>query len=658
MEFLRQQPRLSFRYGGRELEQAATDTQVTQEGMRLITRYSLGEGVTVTNIALKWEEYGAYEWVTWFENTGQQNSAVFSEICDGDAVFPFERDVRPKSLAWLPTGVMTRIYNPKGSVWTRDEFTCEAARGDSVSLRETCLFPGDCRSYAPSGGRSSQTRAPFFDINREDAGVLLAVGWTGQWQCTVSRDEAVVRIRTGIEGARFYLRPHEKLRTSSVVVMPYADGQRMAHNRWRRMLRERYSLIGQPGREPYAPLSQMIWGGVSSEELIRRIRATAEQQLGYEYVWLDAGWYGDSTKPCPNEFEGDWGNHTGNWVVNPLYHPDGLREVAACIRHSGRKLLLWMEPERAMPDTPVCTQHPEYFLSVPDSPHRLLNLGDSAAWQYVFDLLSGYIETLDVRCYRQDFNIDPLPYWRRYDEENRCGIHEIKHIMGLYRLWDSLLERFPHLLIDNCASGGRRIDIETLRRSVPLWRSDYQCHANSDPETAQTHTIAFNDWIPYSATSSGRSIGDLYRHRSAYGPGMGNSYWYSDEEPFTQSEEQLAWIRKTNEEYKRVRPYFSGDFYPLTEAALDDDGWCAYQLDRPEQKDGVVLIFKREKSPFLTAAFSLGGIAEGDTYVFTDADTGEETVLSAQQLTRDGFVQTIRERRVARLFFYRHGTGD
>ncbi len=114
-----------------------------------------------------------------------------------------------------------------------------------------------------------------------------------------------------------------------------------------------------------------------------------------------------------------------------------------------------------------------------------MNLGDESAWNYCFDTLAELIEKLNLHYYRQDFNILPLPYWRKNDTQDRIGISEIKHIMGLYRLWDALLERFPHLMIDNCASGGRRIDIETLRRSVPLWRSDAQCPANYRCEIAQ-----------------------------------------------------------------------------------------------------------------------------------------------------------------------------
>ena len=69
--------------------------------------------------------------------------------------------------------------------------------------------------------------------------------------------------------------------------------------------------------------------------------------------------------------------------------------------------------------------------------------------------------------------MDPLAYWRAADVPDRQGITEIRYVTGLLAYWDELRRRRPDMLIDTCASGGRRNDLETLRRAVPLWRSDY-----------------------------------------------------------------------------------------------------------------------------------------------------------------------------------------
>ena len=258
-----------------------------------------------------------------------------------------------------------------------------------------------------------------------------------------------------------------------------------------------------------------------SEDMLLRIEKLKEYKINPDVYWIDAGWYGYSTCHMPNEFCGDWGDHTGSWVVNTRYHKNGLRDVSAAVHEAGMKFLLWFEPERVVKTADTPREHPDWFFKLGEENNTwILNLGNEEAYQGTLDMLTGMIEKLGIDCYRQDFNPDPLPFWRKNDEPERVGMNEIKHIMNLYRLWDALLERFPHLFIDNCASGGRRNDIELLSRSIPLWRSDYQCRGNYDPEASQIHTSGISWWIPYSGTGVGTIMGDEYRTRSAYSPAM------------------------------------------------------------------------------------------------------------------------------------------
>ena len=85
--------------------------------------------------------------------------------------------------------------------------------------------------------------------------------------------------------------------------------------------------------------------------------------------------------------------------------------------------------------------------------------------------ISSILNEVGIDIYRHDFNMYPLNYWQHNDTVDQQGITEIRYIMGLYG-FDHLLESHEKLTIDNCASGGRRIDFEMLRRSLLLWRSD------------------------------------------------------------------------------------------------------------------------------------------------------------------------------------------
>jgi len=636
MEFLKNNRRFDFLYGGKSFADLDCKITQTQNENVLTTVYCFADGLKITNIATKYEN--AYEWVNWFENTSSEPTEIISELYDACVALPLPHEEPPKNCAYQPEFEdLTTVYAPSGSTWHSLEFT-------AFPDTKTCdcfighLPPGRRHQYATSGGRSSEKNAPFFNVHKDGVGYVFAIGWTGQWNCLLERTTDDVIIKTKIEDTHFRLLPGEKIRTSSFVVMPYEGTVVQSQNMWRRLVKKHFSLIGAPGRDEHGPLCAMVWGGRSTSSVIDIINIIQKNDLPFEYLWMDAGWYGMSTMAANDAFEGDWWKHTGDWRVNPAIHPNGLKEVSETAHAAGMKFLLWFEPERVVKGTPIAIEHPEYVLypENENEPSLLLDLGNPDAWNYCFDTLSQMIEDIGIECYRQDFNFSPLPYWRKNDTEDRKGISEIKHIMGMYQLWDALLEKFPHLIIDNCASGGRRIDIETLRRSIPLWRTDYACPANIVPEGVQIHNLSFNTWMPLSGTGTGE-IYDTYRIRSTYSPALTFIYTSSEKEPFGKDPQKIEWLKKQVDEYLKVRPYMSEDFYPLTQVTDRSDTWCAAQFDRPDQGDGIVQVFRREKSPCRICDYYLYNIDEKCEYVFTDADDDSEIIISGNDLTENGF---------------------
>ena len=647
MNFLKNNRRFSFSIGTDIAWKKAYRTEITQEGNVLTTVYLFENGLKVTNVARKYE-CGAYEWCNYFENTAKDSSEILTDLWDCDCSFPLEPEQPRKPGAYLPDfKTSTRVYAPSGSNYFPQEFFVQ----ESPWLN---IFPGEVKAYSSHCGRSSQGNAPFFNVHKNGKGYLFAIGWTGQWYCEIGRTEDSVTFRSKIADTRFRLLPGEKIRTSSVVVLPYTGDVTDSQNQWRRLVKNHFSLIGREGREKYAPLCASVWGGMSSQAVCDRIDAIKKFHLPFEYLWMDAGWYGQSAKPSSNEFESDWSLHTGDWVVSPHIHPRGLKDVSEALHKAGLKFLLWFEPERVIRSTPVATAHPDWFLPNPkpgESDHTLLNLGNQEAWTCCFETLSSVIDELKIDCLRWDFNFEPLDLWRKNDSPDRQGITEIKHITGLYLLWDTLLKKYPRLLIDNCTSGGRRIDIETLRRSVPLWRSDIQCPANYEVTHAQCHHFSFNQWLPYSGTGTGR-LYEEYRIRSAYDSALNANYFFSENEPFCDTPEKIAFLKKYTEEYLKARPYFSEDCYPLTQSGENSDIWAAIQFHRPAQKDGILQIFRRENSPYERATFFLRGLNEASRYLFTDADGGEFK-LSGKQLFTLGLTLEISEKRKAKIYFYK-----
>lgn len=655
MDFLKDR-RFSFKLGGVDAWETEYTCTEQKSGTELTTVYCFKDGLKITNKAKKYSEFGAYEWVNYIENTSNEPTEIISELWDCAVELPMEHEEDRAFTAYLPDSrLATKVYAPKGSNWDDQEFQCDV---DCISdnYRVFHLEP-NCRNsvkrYSSCGGRSSNGMAPFFNIHKNGAGYIFAIGWSGQWLCEINRSNDTVTFRSKIEDTEFRVMPGESFRTSSVVMLPYKASFEESQNIWRRLVKAEFSQIGNAQRGEYGPFSAMLWGGMRSSSVIERIDKMVENRLPFEYVWMDAGWYGIDTKPTPDEFEGDWWAHNGDWRVSPLVHPNGLKDISKKTHDIGMKLLLWFEPERVVRGTPITAEHPDYLLSdgSPDCYNFLFDLGNSEAWSYLFNELSEAIENLKVDCFRNDFNITPLGYWRNADKAERKGIVEIKYINGLYRLWDSLLEKFPNLIIDDCASGGRRIDIEMLRRSIPLWRSDALCPANYDVEAIQCHSLGFNRWMPYSGTGTGH-IYDEYRIRSSYSAALTVAHSFSEKEGYCDTEEHIAFLKKYTNEYLKVRPYFSEDFYALTEYSNKLDVWCAMQFNRPSEQDGLLEVFVRENAPYKTASFRLKGLDTECDYRFTDLDGGAFTV-SGKELSEKGIELTIPEKRKAKLYLYK-----
>lgn len=599
-------PEISFNYGDKRYVFSAENNAA----------YELESGITVCVESKSYKGYDAVEWVLWFENKSYQNSAIFSDILDCDTLLPLEF---PKSLnpGYMPKVGDACIITMNGMVdgnyyWENDKVS---ASEYGLNYEYLDKAPDETKCFANIGGRSSEGMMPFFDVTALGSGYITAIGWTGDWKSEFTKCDFGIRMKTGLKETRFYLKPGEKIRTSSVLVMVYGKDEDK-YNKFRRLIKNHFSHKSCTKATRDGLMACELWGGLTSEEMKKRLCELKKYDIKFEDIWIDAGWYGNCTK-CDEPFSGDWSAHTGEWDVNTRVHPEGLVDVAKCAKNAGANLMLWFEPERAISGTHITEQHPDWFLHLQDKKDKILNYGNEEAYHYVLDLLSHYTSTLELSCYRQDFNVGLTQYFKKNDEENRYGITEIKHITGMYRLWDELLEKFPHLIIDNCASGGRRIDIETLKRSIPFFRSDYQCNFNLNPEVIQTHNSGISLYIPYNG-SAGKSKGDTYGIRSTYSSSWGGMFY--DAIFQSMDENDFAWAKKITDEYRSIRKYMSMDFYNLGSACFDDTAWAIWQYHDPDTQSGIVMAFRRCNSPFAQVSIDLQGLLADKTYQILNLD--------------------------------------
>jgi len=600
-------PEFSFNYGEKRCVFSAENNAL----------YEFENGITVCVKSKSYAEYDAVEWVLWFENKSSKNSAIFSDIWDCDTLLPLEFP-KPLNPGYMPKEGDACVITMNGMVdvsyyWENDKVSATEYGLNYEYLDKTS---GKTKHFANVYGRSSDGMMPFFDVTASGSGYITALGWTGDWKSEFTKRDLGIQMKTGLKETKFYLKPGERIRTSSVLIMKY-DKNEDKYNKYRKLIKNYFSHKSCTEAERDGLMACELWGGLPSEEMKKRLCELKKFDIKFEDIWLDAGWYGNCTK-CDEAFSGDWGQHTGEWEVNSRVHPEDLIDVAECAKSAGAKLMLWLEPERAIQGTPVTVQHPEWFLHRQGVTAKILNYGNEEAYRYILDLLSHYTSSLELSCYRQDFNTTLTQYFKENDEENRRGITEIKHITGMYRMWDALLEKFPGLIIDNCCGGGRRIDIETLKRSIPFFRSDYQCNFNENPEVLQTHNANISCYLPYNGCTS-KTKGDTYAIRSSYSSSWGGAFYNAIFQ--SMSKEDFKWAKDVTDEYRRIRKYLSLDFYNHGSRVFDDTAWAIWQYDDPETQSGIVMAFRRSNSPFAQVDIVLKGQYSGKTLVCTDLNS-------------------------------------
>ena len=595
----------SLNYGEKEYTFSAQENAI----------YELEKDVTVEVVCNNYPEFNATYWTLYFENKSGKNSKIISDIWDCNTLLPLTYQREPKQ-GFRPVTGDACVITMNGMVNGSNYWKNDKVSSTEYNFCYEYLDKTPTKRFSNIGGRSSDGMMPFFDVTANGDGYITAIGWTGDWKTEYSKVSGGIRMKSGLKETKFYLKTGEKIRTSSTLIMNYTKAEDK-HNKFRKLIKNHFSHKSNTKTTRDGLIACELWGGLTSEDMNKRINEFKAYDIKFEDIWIDAGWYGQSNN-CNDAFTGDWAAHAGEWKVNTRIHPQKLKDVAECAKDAGMHLMLWFEPERAIEGTPITKEHPDWFLKMPENKNMILNYGIENALEYVFNLLSQSVNDLELSCYRQDFNIELTNYFKAGDEENRRGITEIKHITGMYNLWDRLLEKYPNLLIDNCASGGRRIDIETLKRSVPFFRSDYQCNFNENPEVLQVHNANISCYLPYNGCTS-KTKNDTYAIRSSYSSSWGGAFYNAIFQ--SMNEEEFKWTKRITDEYRRIRKYFSMNFYNHASNTFDSTAWAIWQYHDDETQSGIVMAFRREDSPFESVVIKLKSSLENKEYLFNDFNT-------------------------------------
>ena len=204
-----------------------------------------------------------------------------------------------------------------------------------------------------------------------------------------------------------------------------------------------------------------------TEEIVLK-NARLAKAMGIDLIVLDAGWFGD-----PQE-EADWTKLRGDWNrVNGKHFPHGLAWLAGQIHGMGMKFGLWLEPEGMGEKSNLRREHPKWEATRKDGlPQLYLCLGADGAKEWLLGEISRLVELTQADYLKLDFNVDPGFGCDRCDHGHPGGMGLWAHMRNYTALLDELREKYPELIIENCSSGGMRLDLTMLSHTDVSFLSD------------------------------------------------------------------------------------------------------------------------------------------------------------------------------------------
>ncbi|HEY6498051.1 MAG TPA: glycoside hydrolase family 36 protein [Streptosporangiaceae bacterium] len=595
-----------------------------------------GLGIRVE--VVRYQDFPVVEWTAWLTNHSAEPTPIVQDLLALDADFAGDR----------PT-----VQHSNGDFYSGDGYAWVATPLD----RRTPL------ELAPSGGRPCDRAFPYFRLafaGPAGGGLTLAVGWPGQWATRFSSGVDGVTIQAGQEQTSLRLRPGETIRTPRITLMGWDGNPDRAVNLWRRWYREH--VMPRPAGSRLRPLLSAAgtdegeeFTGATEANQLEYQRRFAAQGVQFDAWWLDAGWY-----PCRNAEGARRWTITGTWQADPERFPDGLAPVGQGAAALGARFLLWFEPERVAPGTELWEQHPDWVLKRPGAPHDdesaapparsgLLDLSNDECRIWLTELVSGLITEYGVGVYRQDFNFPPLEFWRMNDTDDRQGATENLHVQGYLAFWDALLDRHPGLLIDSCASGGRRNDLETMRRSVPLHYTDYGYGEHAVKldfhRTMYEWLLYFREstqsWDLAEAQNAGLDAAenDSFAFHCALAPMLTPSYDIKSPVSNLGPIHQMIGIWR-----RAAELVVEGDYYPLSPAGRSGHDWVAAQFNRPPDlagrgaPDGFIQAIRLAHCDQPALKVVPRGLRMDATYLLENPETGQQREVKGASLAQDGLV--------------------
>ena len=316
--------------------------------------------------------------------------------------------------------------------------------------------------YGQIGSMPVRGFFPFASLEDRKAGVTWAMqlACPSSWQMELHRKDDALGMTAGLADYDYghwakTLQPGDTFTSPEAIVtvgegMPEIVAQRL-------LTVHQENWIGQGKPLPVVFNEYCTtWGCPSHENMLRLSNALTGHDV--DYVVMDAGWYGRD--------DAGWSDCGGDWIPYARLFPEGVKATADAIRAAGFKPGIWFEPETCAKLSAVF-QKQDWLLtrhgSVIDTDNRrFLDLRRDDVQAYLAERMTGLLKDCGFEYVKIDYN-DCIGVG--CDSPDGLGEGLRQNMQGTLRMFRDMQETIPGLMIENCASGGHRLEPSLLGAS-------------------------------------------------------------------------------------------------------------------------------------------------------------------------------------------------
>ena len=315
---------------------------------------------------------------------------------------------------------------------------------------------------------------PFVALEDTDARVVWAaqLGWAGSWQMEIARQNDDACLSGGLADREFghwthTLAPGERLDAPPAYLTCVAGDLDAACDRLTAL--QHRPADTHPAREHTLPIIFNEWCTTWGDPSHEKLTALADRLRGspVNTLVIDAGWYKTETT--------DWGTGHGDWEPSAKLFPGGIEAAAAAIRERGLIPGLWFEME-TVGSSATAFSLVDHLLKRDGLPvtvrhRRFWDLDDPWAFSYLETRVIDRLERGGFGYLKIDYN-ETLGLGNETADGASLGEGLRRQVLATYRFLDRIRERLPELVIENCSSGGHRLEPSMLARSAMSSFSD------------------------------------------------------------------------------------------------------------------------------------------------------------------------------------------